>query len=85
MPSDANDSEGGFAYTSFAGVAFQEDWYYPEGLGPGDYLIFVAAPEGVTCRDPQSISVHPSETVTVDIACARDSTTGPSGEGNWDY
>lgn len=79
-PSDATDSEGRYAYTSFPKVAFPY-WDYPEGLWPWDYLVFVAIPPaGGTCQDPQSISVHSGETVTVDIACARDST-GPSVEG----
>lgn len=77
-PSDATDSEGRYAYTSFPRVPFQA-WYDPEALGPGDYLVFVAgAPAGVTCQDRGSIPVHSGETVTVDIACVRDST-GPSG------
>jgi hypothetical protein len=83
-PSDATDSEGRYAYTSFPRVPFQA-WYDPEGLGPGDYLVFVArAPAGVTYQDPGSIPVHSGETVTVDIACVGE-PSGSSGEGYWDY
>ena len=82
-PPDATDSDGRYAYTSFPRVPFQA-WYDPEGLGPGNYLVFVSvAPAGAICQDPRSIPVFSGETVTVDIACVGDST-GSSGEGYWD-
>jgi hypothetical protein len=73
-PSDVTDSDGRYALTSLPEVFH---------LWPGDYLVFVAiAPAGATCQDPQSISVHSGETVTVDIACV--SSIESMGEGYWD-
>jgi hypothetical protein len=83
-PSAATDSEGRYAYTSFPRPTFN-DWYDPEGFGPGEYLVFVEiAPAGVTCPEPKSITVATSETKTVDIACNTVPSSG-GGADQWNY
>lgn len=79
----ATDRDGRYTYTSFSRPTFN-DWDDPEGLRPVDYLVFVEPTAGLTCPEPQSITVPSGETKTVDIACFGESVDSASGEGDWD-
>lgn len=62
MPLDETDSEGRYAYTSITG----------SHLPPGDYVVFVESPLGMSCPEVRTgVHVSSGETVTVDFACTR--------------
>ncbi len=73
VPRQATNSEGLYVYTSLR-------W---DGLGAGEYFMFVEPPSGVVCPEQVGVPVPSGVTVTMDFACR--AVPSGDGAGYWDY